>query len=161
MSPDRYYRLVVRPAADDCIANRNSPPKAIIAAILVHHFPEHIFAGRHAEMKLAAAELKAYRARYSDSAWFAVLDQVANAAKHGRRRSDYDLSKLWTATPSIAGRMMVGRTFIGDSEGGVVAALSNSEPAAYYKLHKVIAGVLKHYEEDFEELGHPPVREET
>lgn len=161
MSPDRYYRLVVRPAADDFIANRNSPLKSIIAAILVHHFPEHIFAGRHADMKLAEAELKAYRARYSDSAWFAVLDQVANAAKHGRRRTNYDLSRLWTARPSIAGRAMAGRTFIGDSEGGVVAALSNLTPAAYVKVHKAVAGVLKHYEEDFDELSQRPVSDGT
>ena len=153
MQPNDYYSLVVKPTADDFVNDNNSPRKAVLAGIVVHHFPEYIFAYRNSDLEVADCECKRYRKQYKREPWYIALDQVANAAKHGRRRNDnYDLSELWDTYPSTTGLMMTGSTFVGASEGGVAAPLTLQKDAPLVKLDKAVLSALERYEADFEEL---------
>ena len=152
MQPSDYYSLVVKPTADDFVNDNNSPRKAVLAVIVVHHFPEHIFASRYNDVLDAEDAVKKYRVRYADKAWFKILDEVANAAKHGRRRNKYDLSELWDTYPAMAGIAMTGATFVGDFKGGVAAPLTLQKDEPLVKLDQAVLSALGQYEADFEEL---------
>lgn len=161
LSPRRFYHLIVASTVQDAYDDPQSVRKAIVAALLVYHLPEQALAVQHADRGALQQAVKDYRDKTEKVAGFRMLRQVAFAAKHGRVDSTdgYVLDKIWYAPPAHLGEMVIGRSLIGDKQGGVVAAVTNDIASPLVKVHKALRLALKRYLTDFPSWQQtPPTR---
>ncbi len=158
ISPHRYFKAVVEPTVREALAGPRNIRKAIVAAVMLYHLPEHALAVRHTTKRALKEAVEAYRDATDNTAGFTMLRKVAFAAKHGRVDSadGYILDKIWYAPPAVLGRMVLGRSFLGDTTGGVVAAVHADPASPMVKVHKALETAMARYLADFPELASDP-----
>lgn len=86
---------------------------------------------------------------------FRVIRDFALASKHCHLTSHhpgFESDRYMVATPSILGRMVLGRTFLGDSIGGVTIRIDDRENV---NLTTALQGAISFLETEFPELTTP------
>lgn len=106
--PAEYYAKIVKPTAQDFLANRDDIRWAMFACMTTLHVVDYVFQHRHSDAKDADNAARAYKRQAIKRCFaFEVVCGFALASKHCRLSQDslkdFDSKRYMVATPAFVG----------------------------------------------------------
>lgn len=139
-----YFEFIVLPTVDDFRRDNKSARKAMLASMVISHSADYIAHGLIEDEKKADDKAKRLRKQFvNDSFAFKVVDAFAKASKHCRATGSIHSDSTMVTTPAYTGKAVPGRTFFGDTVGGVAVKWQEN---GYVNLTKAINQALKYLE---------------
>lgn len=153
ISPFDYWTKIAKPTADEFIANRDNVRLAMLACMAVLHAVDYALQNSASDAKTANRQISQYMKDAADRSFsFRVIRDFALASKHCHLTSHHpglQSDQLMVATPAIFGKMVLGRTFLGDTVGGVTVKVGAHQ---YANLTKSLKSAMSFLEGEFPAL---------
>jgi hypothetical protein len=121
----RYLRDIVEPTVQDFLQQRSSVRIGFLACVAVDHSVDYLaFPADRAkwdgdEHRRRRGDLRKQFCKENEH--FRLASDVANAFKHVKtKKSGLEASQIYERPPAVVGRMVLGRSMLGDATGAVV-----------------------------------------
>ncbi|MCG6206441.1 hypothetical protein LPW26_17470 [Rhodopseudomonas sp. HC1] len=151
-----YYDQVVRPTVEEFFRNKSNRRLAMLASMSLLHVIDHIIQNEFPADKGKEAEGQIKRYVEDLAAHFvpfAVVRAFALASKHAVLRRKFQpgftVLRATNRSPCFVGRAVVGRTFLGDTVGGITVQWTDH---GYVNLTNALKATMKRLESDFPQL---------
>jgi hypothetical protein len=152
ISPKEYYDVVVKPTVDEFQLKNDDIRLALLASMVTLHVVDYVMQHRASSPKEGDKWVHDFNADAATKPFaFQVVREFALASKHCQlskaphRSADDHI----VATPAFVAVMQLGRTFLGDTVGGVTIHWKDNQ---YVNLSQALTATLKFYEAEFPEI---------
>lgn len=126
MTAAAYVSQIVEPTLEDFRRHRADLRRGMLASMAVLHVVDFVMQNCEATPEAGDKAVAAFKKRIEGThPGFDTVNKFALASKHGALRRDpgFDTDRHRITSPAFFGRFQFGRSFLGDTTGGLVVTL--------------------------------------